>query len=738
MPNNVLANACLLFLIGMTGPLFAQDGERWLLRADADLAVEPFRSGANAAKWLETLRVWPLDGDTEACALDRTTQDLYRAAFQGLDPFLLRFPGGGDQSQFVHLGSGLPGYGFDLSVGGEVFQYMVKKDPFEWARRRSDQLALPERCRYLDLFVDLARDNPGKDLVYTANVLTGTPQSEFRVLRRLLDAGLTLRGVEMGNEMYGFTVWDWDRRALTYWYDPSDGGRAAGEYLRSLLRPNTECLDGHCSTMSFVSMIDSLERAYGVHIPLGVTAAPPLLGNEDIFVDSLSERRLRDWNDTLALYREAPWLDAFIVHLYARQLRIPCDGALRPVEDSLYTAAELDTAFHCLQEAIKAYFGPVRRFPGGDNLRRHLKGLTGAFASRLGKENELWITEWSWNSGNRYDVSLLSNTFLDAVFTQRWLHEMLLHNTVLVNAPPGLRVSMVQRQLLTGTNENSLIGPRTLLDHNYRPDPGMVGTPWGPGSPKSPPLLRRISYWPMERYTELSERRDLHFVPLEGPDTTGNLHAYAYRSEGPDSGTIILDLFYSWTDAEPLPVDFGIHGIQYAAGTVPYRLADRMAGPWHHTRFAGERRHASPGYNKYTEIAAYAPGPPPPVPDYAYAFAQVDSGTADTLVLAPFSFGHLRLTLLAAPEADGMPRRDGPEGHWRVWPNPARDILHLRHDAVGNREATLSDAFGRALRRMTVPDHATLALPVRELPPGIYFLHGAGLDAARISLQGER
>jgi hypothetical protein len=223
----------------------AQPTDHWTFDLSQDWDVKPLQSGTNTAKLMESLPIYALEGaEGTSCMLDNQVAAYYKDAFAGMAPAVLRFPGGGDQSQMVHFGSGLSGFGFDISPTGELYQFMVKKDPYEWARRRNEQLSLPENCSYLDQFIDLAKSNSTNQVVYTANVLTSDPWEQFQTLQRLIESGIPVLGVEMGNEMYAFTAWDWTDRKLRYWFHADDGGMAAGEYIRSLLEPRTYCQYG--------------------------------------------------------------------------------------------------------------------------------------------------------------------------------------------------------------------------------------------------------------------------------------------------------------------------------------------------------------------------------------------------------------------------------------------------------------------------------------------------------------
>jgi hypothetical protein len=502
--------------------------------------------------------------------------------------------------------------------------------------------------------------------------------------------------------------------------------------------------------MSFVSMLDSLEAQFNVPLKLGLTAAPPYLGNEDVYLDSLTQARFIAWNDTLALYRESDWLDAYIVHLYARQLRLPCIDLLDGIEtDSIHTQEELIETFDCLNESIKAYYGPQSRFPGGDNIRRHIKELLEEYASRTpGRENELWITEWSWSSNERFSSTLLSNTFLDALFMQRWLHEMLAMNTAMVKNPLGLRITMLNRQLLTGTTENSLIAKRTELDRNYQPDPNEPpGSLWSLGASKAPEFLRRITYWPMQQFAYLNGLQNIPFVDVEGTDTTENMFVYACASDGIDSNSTQLDIFYTWSDSLPYLMQLGAHGIVQTSGGPKRPLSERVLGSWTMEYAEGAGRASSAGWNKYIEIA-------PPlasvgfVPEFDYPHWNEQSDDRDSIWLPPYSFGRLTLQILN-PIDSSMLRTRSSTWQWNAFPNPVGAQVTLFIDAIASEESShvkptdkalstpepaddmpwddqlrvqLLDATGRPMLQTQLPGAGTHQLDLHGLPTGVYTL----------------
>ena len=59
-------------------------------------------------------------------------------------------------------------------------------------------------------------------------------------------------------------------------------------------------------------------------------------------------------------------------------------------------------------------------------------------------------------------------------------------------------------------------------------------------------------------------------------------------------------------------------------------------------------------------------------------------------------------------------------GHVYLWPNPARDLLHIKTTFTGGT-MEIMDGEGKMVMRMVITNHLT-DIPVSKLPKGIYFL----------------
>nr|UZM28276.1 hypothetical protein [uncultured bacterium] len=663
--------------------------------------TESFEIGFNAAKLLEEYN-FSTDSSGD-CYIAPGLKAAVVTALTDMAPAVIRFPGGGDQSQFIHFNENTTGYGFDLSDWGEVYLYMLKKDRIEWRRRAIDQNDLPDKCSYLNAFIELINDVPDAKVIYTANVFTSTPKEQFWAVQQLIENGVDVVGIELGNEMYGFTVWDSASNKIDHWYNDSDGGRAAGNYVRDMLRPHlftdTVFFDSlvcdssmlpliicdtvqipelHSYSMSFVSMADSLSALYGFEIPIGITAAPPEKGNENL-ADSVTLKRLVQWNDTLRLYRNEEWIDAFIVHMYARQLAPPCKIEIGEVAgDSVFIDADKTALFNCFVEAVRDYFAPdTGHLDESDHFRRHFVDMSGNFRSLTDPPNELWITEWAYASGGRNDASLISNTFLDALFTQRWLHEAINANVGYAKLNHGLRIRYMNRQLLTGAVEGAMIGEFTQLDKNYKRNSTFDDNAiWGIDGPRFPKELRRTAYWPHWMYNQHELSKTI-IGKTEGIDEAGPLNIYAYLEDNFLTGDNDLLLYFTYSGGSSKILNFDNFNYRGKLAWDTCALGEAITDTVELSYISGKKQWSSAGYNRLSDISG-AKNPPAVIPPFHYAHP-ITSTFGNIVEIPQNSVGFLRI-----PIGSGCPVvppvRVGAEFSVLVTPNPTDQYLYIKAD----------------------------------------------------------
>lgn len=273
---------------------------------------------------------------------------------------VLRFPGGGNSSHFMHLDHTQPGYNFD-------FPDVALYDPVDyfddiggvntnWQDRIDIQNGAT--CSFLELFVDLV-DFIGFDrveVVWTANITTGNPCELEAQLDYLLSNGVNVYGVELGNEIYALKLQgEYDNSTGTtqlvaipdyerVFEDPfatgsvSDVGKASLNYLKAHV--STALFPG-CSE-HFLDVIEQATAPFPGGVKVGVPIAPVEAGNAHLTeyppicdcdpgsgvclqaglgtaYDRYEEARnfgALGWNQELSSQKNDGWYDAIIPHLY--------------------------------------------------------------------------------------------------------------------------------------------------------------------------------------------------------------------------------------------------------------------------------------------------------------------------------------------------------------------------------------------------------------------------------------
>ncbi|MEZ5008610.1 MAG: hypothetical protein R2753_10725 [Chitinophagales bacterium] len=220
-----------------------------------------------------------------------------------LNPNVLRFPGGTTANYYHYNGTG---YGFQpLEVIGSKFEGMVGAD----AR-------LP--VNYIENFADLCLQT-GTKVIYVLNLVThfksggralteplnpnynAKLQENLAAIDYLLEKGVEVVGVELGNEIYAY----WE-------INGSNGTR--NQYM-NLARVYT----------------DSIKQRY-TDMPVGIPVMP---------VASLIDIYFNEWNKTM---KYANFVDAYIIHTYEKGVMNFCSEDL-PKEEY----------FNCAKEKIDNY-----------------------------------------------------------------------------------------------------------------------------------------------------------------------------------------------------------------------------------------------------------------------------------------------------------------------------------------------------------------------------------------------
>jgi hypothetical protein len=301
------------------------------------------------------------------------------AVYAPFAPAILRFPGGVD-ANYYHLDG--PGYGFrlppsggspDQRPGGSSSEDNTKRidSSDDHAAALDDMSAgsfthpfdasYPNGENVIGSFIQLAVSS-GSPVLFTCNMLDASYEENKAVLDSLLRGGVTLAGIELGNEFY-----------LTRYrakYPDAQSYIATAKHYTAKLR---EDFPG---------------------IKIGAVAAPSAIMGEH----ERQYRAYKDWNQALAA---EDFYDAYIVHYYIKDtITTHCPG------DTI-TAERLLDAFASYNEALQAdlafWTGPA------------MDGFRALFPGK-----KMWLTEWS--TTNRYIC--FGNTQVSNLFFARYQNEL--------------------------------------------------------------------------------------------------------------------------------------------------------------------------------------------------------------------------------------------------------------------------------------------------------------------------
>ena len=248
---------------------------------------------------------------------------------EDLHPNLLRFPGG-TTANFYHPDA--KGYGFkqadvDHTEGSKVHKMMSEQVKRE--QRFIDQGLIKEN--FIHQFAREAKARQA-EVLYVANLFTGTNDEIVQAIKILQSAGVKVRGIELGNEYY----------LQAY----------------RLVIPDVE------SYLTRARSAEQVLRQQFPDIPLAVVAAPcPAVKG----VTGDKAEVLNEWNQALGA---ESWVKAYVTHLYA----YPVKDASAPASAALF-----DQAMHTSVEYARRQLGVAM-----DYYRAH-----------YGSGRKAWVTEWN-------------------------------------------------------------------------------------------------------------------------------------------------------------------------------------------------------------------------------------------------------------------------------------------------------------------------------------------------------
>ena len=219
---------------------------------------------------------WGLNSSGTFTTAPSNEQELWDKTNQ-LNPDVLRFPGG-TISNFYHpsaLGYGLVQSEINTVTGSSVYSRMISSYNEELEAIAEGRVTQNHRFDMITL-----AQGTGSKVMFCANILTGTVNQCMTALNTLVNAGVEVVGVELGNEMY-----------LNAY---------SGSY------PTVQ--DYLTDAQPFSTAI----KAQYPDMPVALSAFPPaVLKGSGPYVS----QRINTWNNALAA---ATWADAMALHCYPR------------------------------------------------------------------------------------------------------------------------------------------------------------------------------------------------------------------------------------------------------------------------------------------------------------------------------------------------------------------------------------------------------------------------------------
>ncbi len=289
-------------------------GHRLQVTTDSVTAMKPLQYGFNTANFFHYYQ--PKD-------------QVLTAYLDALKPAVLRFPGG-TVANFYHPEE--KGYGFrDADIrkiaGSKMFQTMRKNLEKEQLYIRKGYI----KKNFIHSFSQLAKKMKAK-VVYVANLFTGTDEEIRLAIQTLLNNGVEVIGVELGNEYY--------------------------------LKAYASVYPDITPYLNRAQQTARLLRQHFPGIPLAVVASPcPAVKKMRPSKAAAADR----WNHQLA---QADFYDAYVTHLYA-------------LPKACVSENNTESLFKCALESTTQY------------CREGLSTAMHYYTSVFGTKRKTWVTEWN-------------------------------------------------------------------------------------------------------------------------------------------------------------------------------------------------------------------------------------------------------------------------------------------------------------------------------------------------------
>ncbi len=623
---------------------------------------------------------------------------------------VIRYPSGGD-NKWMHSSSDSVGYGM-LQSDIDTLLAMDSITVGQWTTQSAEvaeQYDLnPDGARYIDRLIDLVEycdsvNGFKPKVIYVANVtmsrwlpsIYNVWGENLEAIRYLIDNGVDVVGIEMGNEHYDDE--NLFETFIDYWW-----------HIRPLL--------------------DSLQDDTDLNsIPISLTAAPEPDFAELFSWSPGSVQRFKDWNTGLAGKSGSPKFDAYTVHIYnTSRMMEPCYQAYTddyynidpddPIvfDPDLGPDPYITASWQCALDSFENFVNDWLPY-----IFNHYTIIDDS-TYRLGTDKRYWVTEWGVKPPSEEQDPLdplygnFNNTFVEAAFSMEYLLKLL-----------EIQGASMPIDIEFATKHNTLSG------YTY----GLISTQ-GVLDPVDEPYYKRASYYSFvineNIFSTSYERVNASPVLLDGsyvPFVRG------YFNEG-------SDLFYMcFVNGSDDTVKFAIHEMTGDTTALGYgSLTPSSSYGCYIKHIRATQLYGHGGMNQYMlDNSFYNDTTIAPLIDSIY-FTYKSTFSPDSMVsLPPYSLGWVKWQVSPIPD-----RLTAQFDNIQVstWPNPANDIVNFSIETFTNEEnkftVSVYNILGEKVSEMVLSDNSAEWHCANEVN-GIYIYEltcsGIKLGTGKIILQ---
>ena len=691
-------------------------------------AIEPDLWGFHMSNFFESCACYDPEDTSPGPDVDI---DLCMQMAANLKPRVLRFPAGGDHT-LMHL-TDPNGYGLRYEDIEEIEDKGWIIDPdalnkliYKYNYQEDHYIDIPFLERLVD-FVEFCEEENGyaPEIIFVANVVLtkltdlyspGEVESEnLAAIRYLLDQGVKIVGIEMGNEHYD------DRKEVN-----------DKPIFNNPLNPNELYFNSYFQAC--LPLLDSLDSDPALSgIPISLVAAPePYHGEAIGHFGGVTASSYKAWNtalkDSAQSLTAGDLFDAYTVHLYNVPSEMPwCynmyyeDYVLTNPSDPITTSNDdaIVAAWECANDSFRIYTH--------DTIKAIMNNWAGSCDSCLGNDKPYWMTEWGRfgvegieefeSGGVNYTYSGdFANTFIDGAFAFQFLLEMTDYEAGVGSAHLADIDYMIKHNFLSKQLGSTISEPLQLDD-----DP--------------PSFYRRAKYWPFilmqDIYHKNYERVITSTVKLDGETRTPFLKCFYY--DNPWS----VNLPSSFCIEEPSGFTSPVFYIYYY-NPYPDDITfkhEEMTGWEDDPDHTFNPTSDNAAFMKYVEVGQlyehggtnkwmmdnsfYSDEQTPDITGISQEVVDLCNG--DSIVLKGYSYGYVYWGI--TPE----PFRLTESGNTtvRVWPNPSDERVYIQLTVSNQLAANYSivSLTGQVIASGNWPEDGLLQLDRNNAASGIYLIN---------------